>query len=163
MPFSLPQLYIRKCNRCFIRRGRALAPLENAYFVHRSLPKSSEEFQSDIGPWEEFWETIEGTARYAEYYMAGYFGKIPIGGIGRCDSLFKRFVDYPADADFEKKQVFVNRTEIMPAYYYVTGFNLCRLLDKLGIAYKRSLFDQPGKGLYAILLREVQQVKGLKH
>lgn len=100
---------------------------------------------------ENFWETIEGTARYVEYYMAGYFSHLADTVTNRCDTLFRNFADYTRLPGFENDPAFRKRTEIMPAYYYVTGFNLCRLMDKMNIAYRHNLFDHLRKGLYAVL------------
>ena len=102
---------------------------------------------------ENFWETIEGTARYAEYYMAGNFYKIATGTSSQCDSLFKNFRDYSDMINFENELEFIERTKMMQAYYYVTGFNLCRLMDKIGINYKQDLFNHPAEGLYEIFTK----------
>jgi hypothetical protein len=100
---------------------------------------------------ENFWETIEGTARYVEYYMAGNFNQIANTSI-RCDTLFHNFEDYNDELNFEDKPQFRKRTEMMTAYHYVTGFNLCRLMDKMKINYKHGLFNSPQRGLYELLL-----------
>jgi hypothetical protein len=114
-------------------------------------------YKLNLNVMENFWETIEGTERYAEYYMAGNFNQIETGTTSQCDSLFKNFKDYSDQLDFENKQEFINRTQIMPAYYYVTGFNLCRLMDKMNINYKQDLFDHPTVGLYEIFTRNVNR------
>lgn len=105
----------------------------------------------DISRLENFWEMIEGTARYSEYYMAGYFDQIETSDINKCDTLFNEFMDFKGIANFENEPEFRTRTEIMPAYYYVTGFNLCRLLDKLNIEFKENLFKDPNRSLYYLL------------
>jgi hypothetical protein len=102
---------------------------------------------------ENFWETIEGTARYAEYYMAGNFNQIRTETSNHCDSLFRNFQDYDSLSNFENEPEFIERTKMMQAYYYVTGFNLCRLMDKLAIDYKLELFNHPTTGLYEILTK----------
>jgi hypothetical protein len=108
---------------------------------------------------ENFWETIEGTARYVEYYMAGYFSQLADKASNRCDSLFHNFADYINQPDFEDNAVSRKRTGIMPAYYYVTGFNLCRVMDKLGIAYREELFHHPRRGLYLMLVERLGSLK----
>ncbi|MBP6333849.1 MAG: hypothetical protein KA444_00150 [Bacteroidia bacterium] len=100
---------------------------------------------------ENFWETIEGSARYSEYYMAGKFSTLSKPNTGNCDKLFHNFSDYTDSILFETKPEFKKRTEIMQAYYYVIGFNLCRLLDKLNVNYKHGLFNEPDIGLYHLL------------
>lgn len=101
---------------------------------------------------ENFWETIEGSARYTEYYMALYFTNISAGRLESCDTLFHGFENYSDTESVERGKEFKIRTEIMPAYYYVTGFNMCRLMDKMVIEYKAGLFDKPEQGLYDILV-----------
>jgi hypothetical protein len=109
----------------------------------------------DLNTMEKFWETMEGTARYVEYYMAGNFSQIPKTAI-QCDSLFNRFKDYEEASNFEDKPEFRTRTQIMPAYYYVIGFNLCRLMDKMNINYKQGLFDGTGNSLYDIFIKNIK-------
>lgn len=106
----------------------------------------------DLSKHENFWETIEGTARYVEYYMAMHFEDIPLHGSHRCDRLFNDFKGYSNPDSLENRKEFKQRTVIMPAYYYVTGFNICRLMDKLGFEYKSYLFDNPSTGLYQLLI-----------
>lgn len=110
----------------------------------------------DLTLMENFWETIEGTARYIEYYMAGNFDQLANNKANSCDSLFKDFADYVGNTNSENKNEFIQRTKMMPAYYYVTGFNLCRLMDKLGITYKEGLFNNPANGLYKIFIEKYQ-------
>lgn len=117
----------------------------------------------NLSAMENFWETIEGTARYAEYYMAGNFYQIAPEISSHCDSLFKNFKDYPDRSDFENKQEFIRRTKIMPAYYYVTGFNLCRLMDKIGISYKQDLFNDPTVGLHEIFITNTDRLSNRKY
>ncbi len=152
---------------------------ENAWLLHAIQCTNKDSLQFDISEYirlreerfrsfasnskfplrkiENFWETMEGTARYAEYFMAGHFSSMPIEGIQHCDTLFKQFADYPANTNFEDRPTFKERTQLMEAYYYVTGFNICRLLDKLKISYKKYLFDHPDKGLYPLLLEKIKE------
>jgi hypothetical protein len=103
---------------------------------------------------EDFWETIEGSARYVESYLAGAFKNMDAINATQCDTLFQHFAANKAIKNIEESETFIRRTEIMDAYYYVTGFNICRLLDKLGITYQADLFDNPENGLYQILSKE---------
>ncbi len=113
--------------------------------------------QFRISIYENFWETIEGSARYAEYYLAGNFKSLDTDYAIQCDSLFRNYKDYTHLLNFENEKEFVERTRIMQAYYYVTGFNLCRLMDKMGIPYKQNLFDNPGSGLYDIFSKSISR------
>lgn len=110
----------------------------------------------DIEPLEIFWEKIEGSARYIEYNLGRIFKtsdwNIPV----RCDTLFDHFNKY-RNTDFENQPWFYLKTGIMPAYYYPTGFNLCRILDKLGVKYKTDLFDKPRESLHKIVYRALRK------
>ncbi len=111
----------------------------------------------NLSAMENFWETIEGTARYIEYYLADTFKALSRNDGLNCDTLFNHFAFYLDDSDFEEKEVFQQRTLIMEAYYYVTGFNLCRLMDKIGIAYKDDRFEYPDTSLHDILVRHMDR------
>lgn len=74
-----------------------------------------EEQNIDITAAEQFMEITEGSARYIEYRLYEYFGNFNL-----------------ADA----KWLYT----IGKNYYYATGFNLLRLLDKLGIEYHSHIF-----------------------
>ncbi len=108
---------------------------------------------------EDFWETIEGTARYIEYYLAGKFAQMHVEDLMGCDSLFHNFAMFKDSLPFEQKPHFIERTKIMPAYYYVTGFNICRLLDKLELEYKPNRFQNPEHSIYEILKEYVEANK----
>ena len=73
------------------------------------------EQKTDIAAAEQFMEIMEGSARYIEYQLYEYFGNF-------CLSDAKWL--YTAGKN----------------YYYATGFNLLRLLDKLGIEYRSYIF-----------------------
>lgn len=99
---------------------------------------------------EDFWEKTEGTARYLEYYTGYAFMDMKSTSNNSCDSLFNYFQDYET-ASIDTSRWFRERTEIMPAYYYVTGFNMCRLMDKLRVEYKNKLFENAGITLFGLL------------
>lgn len=74
-----------------------------------------EEQNLDITAAEQCMEITEGSARYIEYQLYKYFGDFNL-----------------ADA----KWLYT----VGKNYYYATGFNLLRLLDKLGIDYRSRIF-----------------------
>lgn len=105
----------------------------------------------DITLTEKFWEKMEGTARYIEYNTGFIYHDNQININLSCDSLFNKFNHY-ATLDFIKRPWFHEKTQMMRAYYYVTGFNLCRVMDKLKIPYKEKLFDEVNTGLEEYLI-----------
>lgn len=95
----------------------------------------------DIAPIENFWEKMEGAARYVEYHLAYIYNKTVLPrNIQSCDTFFNYYKTYK-QSGFEKMAWMHDKTLIMPAYYYVTGFNICRALDKREVNYKKDLFD----------------------
>lgn len=103
----------------------------------------------DIAACEQTYETMEGTARYMEYALYGLLAwEDP-------DSTLVK-----ADVSYHSHEYFQNfRTENEPwlyytdrtTWYYATGFNLARLLDRLGVEYKSRLFAEGGLSLEDIL------------
>ena len=73
------------------------------------------EQNTDIAAAEQYMEITEGSARYIEYRLYEYFGDFSLS---------------------EAKWLYT----IGKNYYYATGFNLLRLLDKLGIEYHSYIF-----------------------
>jgi hypothetical protein len=110
-------------------------------------------YEYDISTYENFWEKIEGTARYVEYYCGDIFYQYSKSKIKITDPLFKNFSAFNKKNFSEGKQ-FKAREEMMAYYFYVTGFNLCRLMDKMQIEYKSVLFKNGGVALTDLLPRE---------
>ena len=69
----------------------------------------------DIVALEQLYETMEGSARYIEYCLYRHFGNFSLSDAKWLYTVGRR-------------------------YYYATGFNLLRLLDKLEIDYKYGIF-----------------------
>lgn len=83
------------------------------------------ELDIDIKACEELFETMEGTARYVEVNI------------------------YPDLYDLgQNKWIWSVGSK---NYFYSTGFNIARLLDKIGVKYKKDLFDLPKVSLFSIL------------
>jgi hypothetical protein len=86
---------------------------------------------------EKIYETMEGTSRYIEYQLqVAFANKQPDPKLSQVDPSYKAY------------QIFKNyKIENDPwlytpgkRYFYATGFNIVRLLDKLHIPYKSNLF-----------------------
>ncbi len=84
---------------------------------------------------EQLYETMEGTARYVEYALSGELG------------LNDPASDMPA---------WLYRTD-RTTWYYASGFNLTRLLDKLNTAYRSRLFEEKGLSLERLLREGMQE------
>ncbi len=98
------------------------------------------ELKSDISKYEKCYETMEGTARYVEYSLYHLFStREPDDKLTRSDTSFKsyeKFRNYNIEKD--KWLYLTEKTK----YFYATGFNMARLLDKLEIEYKSRLFKE---------------------
>jgi hypothetical protein len=103
----------------------------------------------DIEEYEKIYETMEGTARYIEYNLqVEYATKKPDQKLSEVDTSYHSY------------QVFKNyKMENDPwlytvgnRYFYATGFNMVRLLDKLNIDYKRRLFNEGNLSLEVLLM-----------
>ncbi|PAC30307.1 hypothetical protein [Flectobacillus sp. BAB-3569] len=110
-------------------------------------------FKFDIDKFEKCYETMEGTARYVEFSLYNHFTqRKPDESLLKSDSSFKSFAKFK-NYNLQKDQwlYLSNKT----TYFYATGFNMARLLDKLGIDYKSRLFKD-GKITLEDILQEKQ-------
>lgn len=113
--------------------------------------QTKEHLNMDIGTAEEMHETMEGTARYVEYSLYRHFAT------SRSDHTLQQ-----ADSSYHSNDYFRDYTiqrdpwlylTAQTSYFYATGFNMARLLDKLKIEYKHRLFND-GKLTLAAILRQ---------
>jgi hypothetical protein len=94
----------------------------------------------DIENYEKMYETLEGTARYVEQKLYEKFStKQPDYKLIRSDTSYQSY-SYFKNYKIEKEE-WLFKTE-KTSYYYATGFNMARLLDKLDIEYKNKLFHE---------------------
>lgn len=106
-------------------------PILKEYVKLRELRYKRTKAECDIVivQFEPMFETMEGSARYFEYYV------------------------YPDLYDLEKnKWLYIAGKN----YFYATGFNLLRLFDKLTIEYKSQLFND-NLSLYSILKSNISK------
>lgn len=101
-----------------------------------------------IEQYEKIYETMEGTARYIEYNLqVEYATKKPDIKLLKSDSAYHSY------KVFENYQMEKDPWLFTPGkrYFYATGFNIVRLLDKLKINYKSRLFKEGKLSLDEIL------------
>jgi hypothetical protein len=111
--------------------------------------RAMEEFKLDVGRYERCYETMEGTARYVETGLYKTFTQQPIPAMLKADTAFKNFNQYHNFRLEDAKGIY------MPAYtsyFYATGYNLTRLLEKLKIPFKNILFETGGVSLEELLI-----------
>jgi Fe-S oxidoreductase len=104
-----------------------------------------------LDKFEKCYETMEGTARYVEFSLYKDFAtRKPDESLLKSDSSFKSFAKFKNyNLQKDKWLYLTDKT----TYFYATGFNMARLLDKLGIEYKSRLFKD-GKISLEDILRE---------
>lgn len=103
----------------------------------------------DISKIENIYETMEGSARYVEFSLYKLFANGSMNNDDiKSDTLFKNY-GYFKSFELENEE-WLYLTE-KTTYYYATGFNTIRLLDKLNIEYKTRLFKEEKLTLENIL------------
>ncbi|HEY0272796.1 MAG TPA: hypothetical protein VGC22_06390 [Chitinophaga sp.] len=88
-----------------------------------------------LAPQEAFLEKMEGSARYMEYQLYQAFKTHPVAL--ETDTAYKA----AAMQQFSLETVRWMYESSSIRYFYSTGFNMLRLLDKLNIRYKARFFD----------------------
>ena len=110
----------------------------------------------EIGDIEKIYETMEGTARYIEYNLqVEYATRKPDKKLVSVDTAYhsyKVFKDYKMEND---PWLFTPGKR----YFYATGFNIVRLLDKMNINYKARLFKEGNLSLEEVLETNYRKIK----
>ncbi len=120
--------------------------------------QTQQQLNFDVKHLEQSYETMEGTARYAEYSLYGHFArKNPDGKLVKSDTAYHSY-QYFRNHNIEKdKWLYLSdRTR----YFYATGFNLVRLFEKLHIDYQSRLFNEGGLSLEQILAQHLTKKSG---
>lgn len=111
----------------------------NSFFQLRNQRRedTKQKLNLNIKPIEEIFETMEGTARYVEYRLYDKFTtKQPDIKLLKSDTLYHSYSYFNAFNLKEAQWLYKTGN----SYFYGIGFNIIRLLDKLGIEYKSRLF-----------------------
>lgn len=116
--------------------------LVDSFFLvreHRRL-LTQQRLNFDITKSEQTYETMEGTARYVEYKLYCIFeNKRPDRNLIRSDTAYQSY-NYFRNYKIENDPWLYQTSKT--TYFYATGFNIARLLDKLEIEYKSRLFNE---------------------
>jgi hypothetical protein len=134
--------------------------LLDSFFVLRENRRkvARQQLNADIVAIEQCYETREGTARYAEYSLYDKFAKkYPDKKLLETDSSYHSY-QYFHHYSMEKDQWLYLSEKTN--YFYATGFNMVRLLNKLNIPYKSRLFNEGGLSLEQILLQHLPAITG---
>ena len=111
--------------------------------------RTKKDLSVDISIVEAGYETLEGTARYVEFSLYDHFSdKIPDPNLLKSDTIYCSY-NYFKDFDIDKNDWLFQTGKT--TYFYATGFNITRLLDKVGIVYKERLFNEPRLTLEELL------------
>ena len=128
------------------------ALLVDSFFVLRGTRRNAvqQKLKLDMGKYERMYETMEGTARYIEYSLYARFKMVePSENLVKADTSFRSFGQYRNYSLLNNKWLY--STDRSAQYFYATGFNLVRLLDKWKVPYKDRLFKQGELSLEEIL------------
>jgi hypothetical protein len=131
--------------------GNQIKRLVNSFFRLREQRRlqTRQQLNFNIEPIERTFENMEGTARYVEYSLYSHFAqKKPSGKLVKSDSSYHSY-QYFRNYHIEKDQ-WLYLSDKTP-YYYATGFNMVRLLNKLEINYQTVLFTRGDASLEQIL------------
>jgi hypothetical protein len=135
------------------------AILVDSFFTLRTKRRDMIERSSGfkLTKYESFYETMEGTARYIEYGLINACKQMPPDQVlAKTDTTYHGYAYFRSyDLEKEPSMFLTNKTN----YVYAVGFNMARLLDKLGLPYKHILFSDPQITLETILLSFVKNEK----
>lgn len=100
---------------------------------------------------EDFLEKMEGSARYMEWNLYEGFKNIPANIA--LQSLDTAYQAAPFQNFHITQEKWLYETARSSYYFYATGFNMLRLLDKLKVPYKAHFFDQTSNTPYNLLVK----------
>ncbi|PKV66320.1 hypothetical protein BD749_1445 [Pontibacter ramchanderi] len=107
-------------------------------------------FNTDIEAAEKMHETMEGTARYVEQKLYEKFSqKQPDRKLQRADTAYQGYHSFKNHKLENDEWLYL--TAQSGVYFYATGFNMARILDKLQVPYKERLFKEKELSLEDIL------------
>lgn len=102
--------------------------------------RTKNELGIDIQRIEELYETMEGTSRYIEYRLYKLFStKNPHIGLAKSDSSYHSYLYFNNYKLEQDEWMYLTDKS---TYFYATGFNIVRLLDKLNVDYQSQLFKK---------------------
>lgn len=97
---------------------------------------------------EDFYEKLEGSAKYVDLNLiAAYKNFPPDKQLQQTDSAYQQ----DAYQHFDLKQEKWMYSPGFISYFYATGCNLLRVLDKLNVSYKNDFFDHNDKTPYGLI------------
>ncbi|MBV9962451.1 MAG: hypothetical protein JO072_09405 [Parafilimonas sp.] len=98
--------------------------------------RTNSETKHNITLLEKCFETLEGTARFVE--ASSLENPLPDSTLSTIDTSFA----IKQETSFKLPE-YLYKTEISQRYFYTTGYNEIRLLQKMRIDYAAQLFNQP--------------------
>ena len=133
------------------QRKKEIQSLTDSFFSVRQQRRlqAKRELNVDVAELERSYETMEGTARYVEFSLyASFMKKSPAFNLQKSDSAYHSYREFQ-NFTIEKDEWLYLAEKT--TYFYATGFNLVRLLDKLKVPYRTVLFNEGSLSLEQIL------------
>jgi hypothetical protein len=123
---------------------KQVTSLVDSFFLFREKRhlQTKEQLAVDVKGIEQTYETMEGTARYVEYSLYSHFArKNPDRELVKSDTAYHSYGYFRNHTMGKDKWLYLSDKT---RYFYATGFNMIRLLDKLKENYKTRLFNEGG-------------------
>lgn len=97
---------------------------------------------------ENIFEKLEGTARYMEAAVIRSSYK------AKTDKVLSRIDEAYRQTQSNADTAWLFQTTVSDTYFYATGYNLTRLLEKINPGFKKKIFQQGDLSLEALLSKE---------
>lgn len=158
---SLYKKYIIQENNLLLKciqstkQDSTLIILQEFINIRKNRLKKYSQNHKSIEYAENVWEKLEGSARYMEYNLMETMKTMSTKAHTEFnDTLFKNY------KQFEKfnidKEPWLYQAEKSEAYFYATGFNILRVLDRLNINYRTDIFIKPEKPLADYIIEYIK-------
>ncbi|KAA5545806.1 hypothetical protein [Adhaeribacter rhizoryzae] len=135
--------------------GKQIKALIDSFFLLREQRRrqAKQQLNFDVTAIEQTYETMEGTARYVEYSLYRNFAnKAPNPKLVKNDPAYQSYKYFRNHNQEKDKWLYLTDKT---TYFYATGFNMVRLLEKLKIKYQKRLFREDALSLEQILKQYV--------
>ncbi|HEY0742446.1 MAG TPA: hypothetical protein VGD40_13320 [Chryseosolibacter sp.] len=113
--------------------------------------RMAQEMKLDITTVERAYEKMEGTARYVEYSLYDKFAQTsPDTTLSLSDSAYNEYSHFKNHTLAKDDWLYLTAKT---TYFYATGFNMVRLLEKTRVDYRHQLFTRGDLALEDLLER----------
>ncbi len=109
---------------------------------------------NNFAPQEDFYEKLEGSAKYVELGLLAAYKLLPADDeLRQLDTAYKDETYRHFNIKAEKWRYSTGSV----SYFYATGYNLLRVLDKLNVTYKKDFFSDNTTTPYGLIKTYLQR------